>query len=216
MGRVSATRSLAVLALVAASVTACSSSSSSSATSSPDTGTTASSGSTGGVTAGATAGTSLELRPIYARYASGVPLGTGGSGLALGPQVPDDVVSDMKSHQCSGAPTVLQGMLMECDAGGTVFLLKAPIAAGGVAKAVAKKIGHEKLWYVDVTFDQKTTDVLAAAVTSMPGTELAFALEKTVLVSPIIDDSMADGTVGIVGNYNQKQATALARQIAAG
>jgi hypothetical protein len=196
--------------VIAAFASGCSSSSSSSATSSPSGGTTASDGSS----AATTAGPSLELRPIYARYASGVPLG-GPSDLQLGPQVPQDVIDAMKSYQCSSAPTVLQGMRMECDAGGTVYLLKAPIAAGGVAKAEAKRIGHQKLWFIDVTFDQQVTGVLANAFKTIPGTELAFALKKKVLTAPIIDQSMTDGTVGITGSYNKKQATELASEISA-
>jgi hypothetical protein len=206
MGRVSAARSAAVIALIAAFATGCSSSSSSSASSSPSGG--------AGSSDATTAGTSLELRPIYARYASGVPLG-GPSDLQLGPSVPKDVVNAMKSYKCSSPPTVLQGMRMECDAGGTVYLLKAPIASGGVAKAEAKQIGHQKLWFVDVAFDPQVTGVLADAFKTMPGTELAFALDTRVLTAPIIDQSMVDGTVGITGSYTKKQATQLATKISA-
>jgi hypothetical protein len=210
MVRVSVARSAAVLALIAACATGCSSSSSSSATSAPSGGVAP----TGGSSDGTTAGTSLELRPIYARYASGVPLGAP-SDLQLGPSVPKDVVDAMKSYKCSSPPTVLQGMRMECDAGGTVYLLKAPIAAGGVAKAEAKQIGHQKLWFVDVAFDPQVTGVLADAFKTMPGTELAFALKTQVLTAPIIDESMVDGTVGITGSYDKKQATKLATEISA-
>lgn len=194
--------------MIAALATGCSSSSGSSATSSPSGGATATDANTTGTTASA----SLELRPIYARYASGVPLG-GPSDLQLGPEVPQAVVAAMKSYKCSSKPTVLQGMRMECDAGGTVYLLKAPIAVGGVAKAEVRQIGHQKLWFVDVTFDQKVTDVLVNAYKTIPGTELAFALKTQVLTAPIIDDSMTDGTVGITGSYNKAQATRLAAEI---
>ena len=78
---------------------------------------------------------SFEVRPVFARYSPGVQ---------FGPRSPR-TWSDQMSHQpCPMKPTTVQGMLMECDADKTVYLMKDPITTGGVDSAVAKQIGHSK------------------------------------------------------------------------
>src|ERR1700760_3257587 len=121
MGPVRLLRSLLPPAVVAVRATACGGGSSSSPTSS-------SSGPSGTV---AVQPGALEVRPVYARYAPGVPPGAA----QLGPTGPPDLVSAMKHYDCSSKPTQLQGMLMVCDTGKTVFLLKDPIISGDVATA---------------------------------------------------------------------------------
>lgn len=203
MGGVFAPKTCLVLALTAVLAAGCGSGSSS-----------GSSTPTGGTTGGTSAGSGLELRPVYARYASGVPLGTGD--VALGPQVPKALVGAMKAYRCGSAPSTLQGMLMECDLGKTVYLLKAPIISGDVESATPKQIGHKNLWFVEVQYDATGAAALAKANTTMAGTEVAFALPGHVLTAPIINPSMSNGKVGITGNYNRQQAEKLARQISGG
>src|SRR5690349_16174984 len=99
MGAVSAPRLLAVLALTAALAAGCGGGSSS------DDG--ASSG--GDATPSSSGG--LELRPVYAHYTLGSPIGSE----QLGPTVPQDLLSAMKNHDCSSKPSELQGMLLVCD-----------------------------------------------------------------------------------------------------
>src|SRR5690242_11723879 len=106
MGAVSAPRLLAVLALTAALAAGCGSGSSS------DNGASSSGDSTAAAPSG-----SLELRPVYARYAPGVGIGDG----QLGPTVPQDLLSAMKNYDCSSKPTELQGMLMVCGTDKTVY-----------------------------------------------------------------------------------------------
>lgn len=197
-------KTLAALALTAAVVAGCGSGSGSD---SAAPGGAASSGTT-------SAGSALELRPVFARYAEGVSLGGGGV-VRLGPQVPDALVGAMKGFDCSSPPTQLQGMLMECDAARTVYLLKAPIVSGDVESATAKQIGHQNLWFVEVHYDQTAADAVAKADSTMPGTEIAFALPGRVLTAPVINSSMSDGSVGITGDYDHRQAEKLATQIAA-
>jgi hypothetical protein len=188
-------RTLAALAAPALLVTACGSGSNSS--------------SAGGTTAPAPSG-SLELRPVYARYAQGVPLGDN----QLGPTVPQDLLSAMRQHDCSSKPSELQGMLLLCGPDRTVYLLKDPLVAGGVASATAAHIGGQTDWYVKLALDQQATDTLSQATRSMAGSELAFVLEDEVLSAPVIDPSMAAGHVVITGNLDQAQATKLADRLA--
>lgn len=196
MGGVSAPRLLAVLALTAVLATACGSGSSSNDG--------ASSGSDGSP-APAPSG-SVELRPVYARYAQKVPDGDS----QLGPTVPEDLLAAMKSYDCSSDPTELQGKLVLCSPDQTVYLLDDPISSGGVASATPKHIGNQKDWFVTVQFDDQTTGTLAQATQTMPGTELAVVLEDQVLSAPIVDSSMADGHLVITGTLDQAQATTLA------
>jgi hypothetical protein len=150
----------------------------------------------------------LQMRPVFARYAAGAPLGE-----QLGPQVPKDLLDTMKSFDCSSGTQTVDDMLMLCDAEGTVFLLKDPLATGGVASAVAKPIHDEKLWYVKVALDPQATSTLSKAADTMPGTGLALVVDDHVLSAVIIDSSMKDGTLGITGDYDEKQAKALAGQL---
>src|SRR5262245_37093672 len=130
----------------------------------------------------------LQLRPVYARYAVGVPLG----GQQLGPSVPQSLVDTMKNFDCSSGTQDVQGMLMVCDAAGTVFLLKDPFLTGGVATAEAQPIRGEKEWFVEVGFDPQATTTLSNAVDTQAGTEVALVVDNKVISAPIIDDSMKD------------------------
>lgn len=206
MGAVRLVRTLVPLALVAALAAACGSNSSSS----PSAGST---GQSTGLPATVTAAPgALQARPVYARYAPGVPLGDP----QLGPAVPKDLVNAMKNYQCSAKPATLQGMLMLCDDEHTVFLLKDPIISGNVATAEPRQIGHSKLWYIRLAFDQQGASTLDQAYKTMPGTMLAFVLEDKVLSSPVVDSSMTDGHIGITGNYDEQQAKQLAARLTAG
>ncbi len=199
MGAVRLLRTLAPLAVAALLLSACGSGSSSS------------SAGADGSTAPASSG-SLELRPVYARYAKGVPLGDN----QLGPTVPKDLLTAMRTHDCSAKPSELQGMLLLCGPDKTVYLLKDPLVAGGVASATPAHIGGQKDWYVKLALDQQAAATLSQATQSMAGSELAIVVADQVLSAPIIDSSMADGHVVITGTLDQAQATKLADRLAAG
>jgi preprotein translocase subunit SecD len=165
----------------------------------------------GGSSSGAppsSSSTALQLRPVYARYTPGAP-----SVDQLGPQAPKDVIDAMKGFDCSSGTQDLQGMLMACDSNGAVYLLKDPLTTGGVSSAVAKPIHGEKLWFVKVALDPRATSTLSQAVDTMQGTELALVVDDHVVSAPIIDPSMTDGTLGVVGDYDEQQAKALAAQL---
>jgi hypothetical protein len=198
MGAVRLLRILAPLALVAALATACGSGSSSDA-SGPPTFPTSS-----GASPSSGASSSLELRPVFARYAPGV---------SLGPSLPKELVDALSHQKCPTKPHELQGMLLECDAGGTVFLLKSPIVSGGVASATAKEIGHGKLWFIQITLDPSTKATLDAAAKSLAGTELAYSFGGTVITSVIIDPSFDSGKLAITGTFDKGQATELAGRL---
>src|SRR6478672_9664996 len=170
MGAVRLLRTLAPLALVAILATACGSGSSSGPSSS---GTPSDGGS-------ATTSSSFEVRPVFARYSPGVQ---------FGPQVPKDLLDQMSHQPCPMEPTSVQGMLMECDADKTVFLMKDPITTGGVDSAVAKQIGHGKLWYIQVALDPATASTLAAGTKALTGTDVAYSFQGKVLTSVIVDPS---------------------------
>jgi hypothetical protein len=195
MGAVRALRILAPLALLACLVTACGSGSSAAG----DGTTPPSDGTTGG-----TSGASLEVRPVYARYASGVP---------LGPQVPQALLSAMSSQSCPMNPSELQGMLMECDAGKTVYLLKDPLVTGDVAQAQAKQVGHHNLYFLKLTLDPTAAATLNAAAKRYVGTELALCFHGSVLTSQIIDSQFTAARLVITGQYNKVQATKLAGEL---
>jgi preprotein translocase subunit SecD len=195
-GPVRLLRNLAPLVLVALLATACGSGSSSSpgaggGTTTPAAGTT---GATG----------SLELRPVYARYATGAP---------LGPQVPKDLLEAMSSQSCPMKPGELQGMVMECDSGRTVFLLKAPIVSGDVKEADVQQIGHQNLYFLRLTLDPTAAATLDRAAATMTGTELAFCFGGSVLTSVIIDSHFSARHLAITGNYNKAGAVKLAGEI---
>jgi preprotein translocase subunit SecD len=186
---------LAPLALVAALVSACGDGSSSG----PDSST------------GVASSTTVQLRPVSARYAQDTSQGQE----QLGPQTPKNLVDTMKSYDCSSKPTELQGMLLECDSARNVFLLNSPLVSGGVASAVPLQIGDGKQWYVKVTFDQKAAATLSQAADTTPGSELAVVLDGKVLTALVVDTSMKDGHIGITGDYDKASATELARRLAA-
>jgi len=199
MGPVRLLRSLAPLLLVASLATACGSGSSS--------GPSGSGGSTtpgSGATGGAAGKGQLELRPVYARYATGVP---------LGPQVPKDLLDAMSSQACPMDPAELQGMLMECDSGKTVFLLKDPVVSGDVTKADIHQIGHQNLYFLRLTLDPAAAARLDSDAQSMVGTELAFCFGGSVVTSVIVDPHFSAERLTITGSYTKAQATKLADQI---
>ena len=193
MGAVRLLRTLAPLALIAGLATACGGGSSSSASGTPTDGSQV-----------ATSGR-LEVRPVFARYAPGVQ---------FGPQIPKDLVDQMSHQPCPMKPVILQGMVLECDAAKTVYLMKDPLTTGGVDTAVAKQIGHGKLWYIQVTLDPSTESTLAAATKTMTGTEIAYSFQSAVLTSVIVDSSFNSHQLAITGDYDKAQATHLAAQLA--
>jgi len=193
MGAVRLLRSLAPLALIACLATACGSGSSSSA---------------GAATDGSSASTydQLEVRPVFARYSPGVQ---------FGPQVPKDLLDQMSHQACPMKPATVQGMLMECDAAKTVYLMKDPLTTGGIDTAVAKQIGHGKVWFVQVTLDSATASTLEAATASLTGTDVAYSFQGVVLTSVVVDPSSFDsGKLAIIGDYGKAQATHLADELA--
>jgi hypothetical protein len=199
MGAVRVLRTLAPLVLLASLATACGSGSSSGPDAGGGTGTPTSGGTTGTTSSG-----SLELRPVYARYASGVP---------LGPQVPKNLLQAMSTQSCPMKPADLQGMVMECDSGKTVFLLQDPIVSGDVTKADVRQIGHKNLYFLRLTLDPTAAATLDSLAASMTGTELAFCFGGTVLTSVIIDSQFSAERLTLTGNYDKAAATRLAAQI---
>jgi hypothetical protein len=198
MGAVRVLRTLAPLVLLATLAAGCGSGSGNGA--GGDTGTPSN-----GVTTGTTTGTgSLELRPVYARYASGVP---------LGPQVPKDLLDAMSSQTCPMRPANLQGMVMECDPGKTVFLLQDPIVSGDVAKADLQQIGHKNLYLLRLTLDPAAAARLDSVAATLTGTELAFCFGGSVLSSVVVSSQFSAERLSITGNYNKARATKLAAQI---
>jgi hypothetical protein len=193
MGAVRLLRTLAPLALVAALVTACGSDSSSSA------------GGTPTDTASAATSTALQVRPVTARYAPGVQ---------FGPQLPKELATELSQQSCPMQPRTLEDLLMECDAGRTVYLMKDPITSGGVASAVAKEIGHGKLWFVRVTLDPSTASTLAGATKTLTGSEVAYSFQGAVLTSVIVDSSFDTARLSIIGDYDKAQASRLADELA--
>jgi len=190
MGAVRHLRTLAPLALAAGLLVACSNSSSSS--SSVDDSTLV--GSSGG----------FEIRPVFARYAPGVP---------FGPQLPQDLVQEMQQQSCPMKPREVNGMLMECDAGKTVYLLKNPVVSGDVASATAKQIGHKDIWYVQVGLDDTGAQAVNTLVKDQVGTELAFSYGGKVVTSVVVDQSLHPDRLGLIGDFDKAQATQLASQL---
>src|SRR3954453_18098986 len=187
MGAVRHLRTLAPLVLVAGLLAACGNNSSSS--SSVDDSTVV--GSSGG----------FEIRPVFARYAPGVP---------FGPQLPQDLVDEMKKQSCPMKPREVQAMLMECDAGKTVYLLKNPIVSADVATATAKQIGHKDIWFVEVGLDDTASTAMKTVIKDQVGTELAFSYGGKVLTSVGVDQSLHPDHIGLIGDFDKAQATQLA------
>jgi len=191
MGAVRHLRTLAPLALVAGLLAACGNDSSSSS-SVDDSTVVASSG-------------GFEIRPVFARYAPGVP---------FGPQLPEALVNEMKQQSCPMKPREVQGMLMECDAGKTVYLLKNPVVSDDVASATAKQVGNQDIWYVQVGLDEAGTSAIDTLVKDQVGTELAFSYGGKVVTSVVVDQSLHPNRIGLIGDFDKAQATQLASQLA--
>ena len=129
--------------------------------------------------------------------------------------MPKDLLDAMSSQSCPMDPAALQGMLMECDSGKTVFLLKAPIVSGEVTKADIHQIGHQNLYFLRLTLDPTAAATLDSQAQSMTGTELAFCFGGSVLTSVIVDPHFSAERLTITGSYTKAQATKLAGQITA-
>jgi hypothetical protein len=192
MGAVRRLRVIVLLAVVATFAAACGSGSSSQGAGAPTS------------PAAVGASSSLELRPVYARYATGI---------ALGPSVPQSLQTTMSSVKCPTKPSIVQGMLLECDLADTVFLLKAPIVSGGVASASAEQIGHKKLWFVRITLEPAAKATLDAALKTLTGTELAYSFDGSVVTSVIVDSALDTSKLAILGTFTKAQATRLAGRI---
>jgi hypothetical protein len=190
MGAVRHLRSLALLALVAGLLAACGNNSSSSSSVNDSTVV----GSSGG----------FEIRPVYARYAPGVP---------FGPQLPSGTVDEMKQQSCPMKPRVVQAMVMECDAAKTVYLLKNPVVSDDVASAKAEQIGNKDIWFVEVHLDDTAAGTMATLIKDQVGTELAFSYGGVVVTSVVIDQSTHADHLGLIGNFDKAQATRLASQL---
>jgi preprotein translocase subunit SecD len=193
MGAVRALRILAPLALVAGVLAACGGGSSS------DSG-------GGGDSTILGPSTGFELRTVYARYAPGVP---------FGPQLPKELTQEMASQSCPMKPQIVQGLLMECDTGKTVYLLMNPLVQGDVAKADPKQFGHKGIWYVEVQLDPSVSQKLTSDLSSMTGQQLAFTYDGNVLTSIAVDDSFHPEHFAITGNYTKATATKLAQELTA-
>jgi preprotein translocase subunit SecD len=190
-------RTLAPLALVAVLTGACSNGSSSSSDSSG--------GQSGDSTIlGASSG--FEVRTVYARYAPGVP---------FGPQLPQALVNEMSSQSCPMQPRIVQDLLMECDTGKTVYLLKNPLVRGAVASATPQQVGHKNIWYVEVKLDPDVAQEVANATKSMTGEQLAFTYDGSVLTSLVVDGSFHPAHFAITGDYDKAGATKLAQELGA-
>jgi preprotein translocase subunit SecD len=191
MGAVRHLRALAPLLLAAGLLAACGNNSSSS------------SGATDSTLVGDTGG--FEIRPVYARYAPGVP---------FGPEVPKAVLTQMQQQSCPMKPRVVSDMLMECDAGKTVYLMQNPIVQGGVTSATAKQIGHKNLWFIEVGLDQTATAAMQDEIKNQVGAELAFIYGGQVVTSIAVDTSLHADRVAVLGDFDKAKATQLAQQIA--
>ena len=196
MGPVRVLRALAPLALVACIVTACGNGQSSGSQS----------GSRSGDSTILGASSGFEVRTVYARYAPGVP---------FGPQLPQALVTEMSSQACPMHPRIVQDLLMECDTGKTVYLLKNPLVRGDVASATPLQIGHQNLWYVEVRLDSDVAQEVTQETRSMTGEQLAFTYDGSVLTSLVVDPSFHPGHFAITGNYDKAAATRLAQELSA-
>ena len=191
MGPVRFLRTLAPLALVALALTACNGSSSH-----------PSAGASDSTIMGPSSG--FEIRDVFARYAPGVP---------FGPQLPKALVNEMSNQPCPMKPRVVQGLLMECDGGKSVYLLKNPIVRGNVASATPLEIGKGKIWYIEVKLNPSVATTVAAQTKSMTGEQLAFIYHGVVLTSVAITSAFHPSHFAITGNYDQASATQLAHEL---
>jgi preprotein translocase subunit SecD len=191
MGAVRVLRSLAPLALVAGLLAACGGGSSS------DSGADS-------TVLGASAG--FEVRTVYARHSPG---------LTLGPELPKPLVEELSSQSCPMQPHIVQALLMECDTGDTVYLLKNPLVQGGVATATPTQIGHKDIWYVAVKLDPTVSHKLSSELSSMTGSQLAFTYDGAVLTSIAVDSSFHPEHFAITGEFSKASATRLAHELTA-
>ena len=150
------------------------------------------------------ASSGFEVRTVYARYAPGVP---------FGPQLPQALVQELSSQHCPMKPRIVQGYLMECDTGQTVYLLNKPIVKGDIQSATPRQIGRKNIWYVEVKLDSSVVHTISSQLSSMTGEQLAFSYNGSVLTSIAIDSSFHPGNFAITGNYNQASATKLAHEL---
>ena len=149
-------------------------------------------------------GDQLQVRPVSARH---------DKGLSLGPQVPKDVAAVLSKQTCPTDPKVFDDMVLECDARGSVFLLKDPIITGGVQSARATHIGNQKLWYVKVDLTPDAAAKMKAATASATGQEVAYSLGGKVLTTIPVDSQFDPSHLVVLGDYDEAQAKALATQL---
>lgn len=147
----------------------------------------------------------LQVRQVAGRHDPGA---------SLGPQLPKALAATLAAQTCPTPPKVVDGYLLECDAGGSVFLLKDPIITGGIANATATHVGHQKLWYVKVDLTPDATAKMKAATASMTGLELAYSLGGKVLTTIPVDSQFDPGSLVVLGNYTEAQAQQLATRLA--
>lgn len=148
----------------------------------------------------------FEVRTVYARYSPGVP---------FGPQLPQELVQELSNQSCPMRPKIVQDLLMECDTGSAVYLLKNPIVEGDVARATPKQVGKKNIWYVEVELEPDVAKTIASQTKSMTGQQLAFIYDGSVLTSIAVDSSFHPGHFAITGNYDKASATELAQELAA-
>ena len=190
MGAVRVLRTLAPLLILAGVLAGCGDDSSSDASGGDST------------ILGATSG--FEVRTVYARYTPGVP---------FGPQLPQELVQELSSQSCPMKPKVVQDMLMECDGGKGVYLLKNPIVEGDVATATPKQVGNKNIWYVEVELEPDVARTIASQTQSMTGQQLAFIYDGSVLTSIAVDSSFHPAHFAITGDYDKASATKLAQKL---
>lgn len=193
MGAVRLVRTLAPLVLLATVLAGCGNNDSSSSSSAGDS-----------TILGPSSG--FEVRTVFARYAPGVP---------FGPELPQALVQEMSSQSCPMKPRIVDEMLMECDEGKTVYLLKNPIVKGDVAQATPLQIGHKNIWYVEVKLDPDVAQTVADETKSMTGEQLAFIYNGEVLTSIAVDPSFHPQHFAITGNFNKASASKLAQELTA-
>jgi preprotein translocase subunit SecD len=198
MGAVRVVRTVVPLVLMAGALAGCGDDSSSSS----GTGDAAAS-------LGPAVSSTVQFRLVSARYAQDTSQGQE----QIGPPPPKSLVDTMKGYDCSSKPTVVQGLLMECDASKSVYLLNAPLITGGVASAKPLPVGSGQEWYVRVTFDDAATSTLAKTADSSTGSDLAVVLDGKVITAVLVDSSMKDGHIGITGDYDKTSATKLAQEL---
>jgi preprotein translocase subunit SecD len=121
----------------------------------------------------------------------------------------------MSSQSCPMKPRIVQDLLMECDGGKSVYLLKNPVVQGDVATATPLQIGHKNLWYVEVKLDPSVAQKLTAETKGMTGEQLAFIYGGSVLSSIAVDSNFHPYHYAITGDYDKARATKLAQELTA-